>query len=278
LTYLQVYDYLAQQLGTLYEDSREGATIARYLIEDLFDAQFWSEETLSEDHLAIYQSILPRLEAYEPWQYIGGWADFFGYKFKVTPAVLIPRPETEELVAMAITHITQSQAQTILDIGTGSGIIPITIVKKCPHIHAAAVDISAEALEIARSNAALLQTVVDCRHVDFLDRSTWMDLPQVDLVLSNPPYITRDEADAMHPNVLDHEPHQALFVDHDAMEFYTALAEFVTTTQRSGCYLMVEISEYRATEVCAVFQQYSLQHIEVIQDLQGKNRIVVGHK
>ncbi len=275
--YRDIYNDLSNILGELY-DPREGATIARYLMEDVFGSTFWNEDLVTNEHQEQLLSIKSRLLAYEPWQYIGGVADFYGFKFKVNASVLIPRPETEELVAIALDTIKAAGLKSVLDIGTGSGIIPITIAKKSVLADVYGLDLSNAALEVSQQNNALLGTTVRWIEADFLNDSCWSNLPKVDLVVSNPPYIHSDEKASMDANVINFEPHMALFVNHDVMEFYDALSAFVMTYQDDGCHLIVEIHESHGQRVVDSFLSAGLQDIELIRDMQGKDRIVVAKK
>lgn len=277
MTAREAYEVLSTQLTNIYDD-RESSTIARYLVEDLFLKSFWSEDELSTEELILLNDATERLLRHEPWQYVGGYADFYGYKFRVDSSVLIPRPETEELVYLALDIIKREKINSVLDIGTGSGIIPITIAKKTGGLHLYALDVSKSALEIARKNSKLLETDVEFLEADFLNSGLWSGLPKVDMIISNPPYITASEKDQMHPNVLEHEPHIALFVQFDAMEFYKAIASFVMEHQDFGCKVLVEINENYGAEVCETFKEAGLKNIVLIKDLQDKNRIVAAEK
>lgn len=277
MTFREAYTKLAADLGHIYDD-REGSIIARYLLEDVFGVSFWSEELLQEGQIDQLAVMTDRLKTYEPWQYVGGMADFLGLKFKVTKDVLIPRPETEELVHYALPIFRNHELKSLLDIGTGSGIIPISMSLKMSVKQAFAVDISQEALRIAQENNQLHQTNVNFLQVDFLDKTSWSSLPKVDMVISNPPYITDSEKSQMHPNVLDHEPHVALFVNQDAMEFYQAIAEFTLGYQASGCMVLIEINENYGKEVVDIFSTGHFCDVTLIKDLQGKDRIVMARK
>lgn len=277
MTATEAYQFLCEQLHDIYDD-REGATIARYLLEDVFAKQFWSEEELQDQDIVLLKQVANRLLKYEPWQYIGGKADFYGLKFNVNSSVLIPRPETEELVFMALDLIKREGIESMLDIGTGSGIIPITIGVKSRLNAIFGLDVSEDVLNIAKSNNLIHGTYVNWIKADFLDEKIWPTLPVVDMVISNPPYITSSEKSTMHPNVLHHEPHLALFVRDDAMEFYDAIAKMVMEHQKDGCKVLVEINENFGAEVCQVFLECGLKHVVLIQDLQGKDRVVVGQK
>jgi release factor glutamine methyltransferase len=277
MKYIDIYHDLSNMLGELY-DPREGATIARYLIEDFFQTQFWSEDEVSTAHATQLYEIKKRLAKHEPWQYIGGIADFYGMKFSVNSSVLIPRPETEELVAIALDIMKEHSLERVLDIGTGSGIIPITIAKKQKNSRVVGLDISDEALAVSRANGLKHDVDVAWLSADFLDRSSWSDLPIADVVISNPPYIHPSERSTMDANVIDHEPSIALFVNDDLMEFYEALSSFVMEHQEIGCFLIVEIHEAQGDNVMNLFAAKGLTALELVQDMQGKDRIVVGRK
>ncbi|MBK8348296.1 MAG: peptide chain release factor N(5)-glutamine methyltransferase [Saprospiraceae bacterium] len=277
MTFRESYDVLCSGLKCVYDD-REASTIAKYLIEDMFDVPLWSEDLLTEVQEKLIREVIVRSCNHEPWQYIGGYADFYGLKFKVNSEVLIPRPETEELVYLALDVIRKYTVQSVMDIGTGSGIIPITLAAKSTLQTAYGIDISAGALELCRKNAELHNVGVSWIQCDIMDKKNWSTLPKVDLIISNPPYITLSEKGAMQSNVLEYEPHIALFVKHDAMEFYDAIAAYTMEYQDSGCKVMVEINENYGKEVCQVCKNAGLKNIGLFQDLQGKDRIVVGEK
>lgn len=277
MTANEAYNHICTHLNNIYDD-REGAIIARYLIEDIFNKQFWSDDNLTEDEYDLLPEIVSRLRNHEPWQYIGGKADFYGLKFMVNPSVLIPRPETEELVYMAIDVVKKHHIGSILDIGTGSGVIPVTIAMKTRLQHIYGLDVSVEALVTAQANATAHHVDINWLKSDILQRDNWCTLPKVDMVISNPPYITTAEKDLMHPNVLNHEPHLALFVKNDAMEFYEAIAQLVNSQQDEGCKVLVEINENYGQEVCDVFRNQGLKNVTLFTDLQGKDRVVVAEK
>ena len=277
MTFRDAYTNLAADLGRIYDD-REGSIIARYLLEDVFGVSFWSEELLTEAQITQLATLTDRLMTYEPWQYVGGMADFFGLKFKVTKDVLIPRPETEELVHYALPIFRNKRLKTLLDVGTGSGIIPITMSLKVDLEKTFAIDISESALKVAQENNQLHHTNVNFIQGDFLDKSIWSSLPKVDMIISNPPYITDIEKSQMQPNVLAHEPHLALFVNRDAMEFYQAIADFMVEHQTSGCVALMEINENFGKEVVLIFSNDLFYNVQLIQDLQGKDKVVMAVK
>lgn len=278
MTFTQAYSHLSEKLADIY-DAREAAIISRYIIEDVFQTNFWSEDALSAEQKAKFHEVKNRLLQHEPWQYIGGFADFYGYKFKVNPSVLIPRPETEELVFVALDYIKHNVVKSILDIGTGSGIIPVTIGKKIKHpIKIDAIDISQEAIRTASDNAGFHNVNINFIVSDFLDKSKWHLLPKANMILSNPPYIAVTEKDEMAPNVLEYEPHIALFVGNQIMEFYDAIGAFVANYQNDGCFVLVEINEKYGQNVIETFQSHGLKHATIIKDMQNKDRMVSAVK
>ena len=277
MTANQAYDFLCVKMEGHY-DARESSIIARYLIEDLFSKSFHSDELLNHSEVEALENTALRLQKNEPWQYIGGVADFYGLKFNVNPSVLIPRPETEELAYLAIDIIKKYNISSVMDIGTGSGILPITIAKKAAIPEVYGLDVSVGALETAKSNANLHEVQIQWIHSDILDRNLWSKLPKVEIIVSNPPYISRDEKVEMHANVLDYEPELALFVQNSPLEFYDAIADFVILFQDSDCKLLVEINEKYGKEVSNLFMDKGLKNIILLQDLQGKDRIVGAEK
>ncbi|MBK8886271.1 MAG: peptide chain release factor N(5)-glutamine methyltransferase [Saprospiraceae bacterium] len=192
MTANQAYDFLCAKMEGHY-DARESSIIARYLIEDLFSKSFHSDKLLNQSEVDVLENTALRLQKNEPWQYIGGVADFYGLKFNVNPSVLIPRPETEELAYLAIDIIKKYNISSVMDIGTGSGILPITIAKKAAIPEVYGLDVSVGALETAKSNANLHEVQIQWIHSDILDRNLWSKLPKVEIIVSNPPYISRDE-------------------------------------------------------------------------------------
>jgi len=275
MTGRDAYHYLCQEMNGLY-DEREASIIARYLIEDMSTSHFTSEKKLTNIEIKKIEDAAQRLKGNEPWQYIGGWADFYGLKFIVSPDVLIPRPETEELVHHALELSKIYNIKTVLDLCTGSGIIPITLAKKYSFNNVHGLEISKNALNIAKQNAQLHDVVVNWLEMDIKDSSAWSQIPKVDMIVSNPPYITTEEKDRMHRNVLDFEPHIALFVKNNALEFYEVILDILRITQDSGCILIVEINENYGEEVRNLFTSGGLKNVKLLQDLQGKDRMVIG--
>ncbi|MES1220903.1 MAG: peptide chain release factor N(5)-glutamine methyltransferase [Bacteroidota bacterium] len=219
---------------------------------------------------------LKELLNHKPVQYVLQEAWFYGIKFYVDENVLIPRPETEELVDWVVKNaltITDREL-SILDIGTGSGCIPITLKKKIPAAKITAIDVCSEALYVAINNAATYNAEIDFRLLDFLDLSKWNELPQFDIIISNPPYITSSEKEAMNKNVLEYEPHKALFINDDALLFYRNIADFGKTHLTNSGNIYVEINETYGNESKNVFANENYSKIELKKDMQGKDRMI----
>ncbi len=274
MTPLQAYELIQSSILSVY-DARESSLIARYLTEDLFQKPFWSEDHLTQVDIDLLHDAIRRLLAHEPWQYIGGKADFYGLSFYIDNRALIPRPETEELVLLALDLIKKEAVSQIMDACTGSGIIGITIALKTgKQVHA--FDVDEGVLELAKKNAALHNVPVSVFRADLLSPEIWPSLPKVDMIVSNPPYIAKEEALMLDPNVLDYEPHLALFSPGHPLDFYEALASLVHDFQPAGCRLLVEINEKYGQEVCRLFNRKGLRNIALCQDMQGKDRFVIA--
>lgn len=209
-----------------------------------------------------------------PIQYILGKAPFYGREFIVDPSVLIPRNETEELVHWILQE-NKSPNPRILDVGTGSGCIPITLDLELKNANVYGMDISTDALEVAKKNNRLLGAKVQFILKDILSEP--IGLSDLDIVVSNPPYVLASEKDQMHPNVLDHEPHLALFVeDEDPLLFYRIIAQKAKQALRTGGSLYFETNETKAEEVCQLLQGLGYAEVEKKSDINGKERMVKG--
>src|SRR5688572_13675542 len=220
-------------------------------------------------------AITERLKKNEPVQYVLGEAWFAGMKFKVNKNVLIPRPETEELVDWIVkeSEKLKVKSQNIIDLGTGSGCIPITLKKKLPEVNVSAIDVCSEALFTATENAIELNAEVDFLLANFLDEEKWHELGQYDIIVSNPPYVKQSEINTMHDRVKEFEPHLALFVpDNDALLFYKKLADFAIKHLKPGGSLFVEINEALGEQVVNLFRGFA--NIELRKDMQGKDRMI----
>ena len=225
-------------------------------------------------------AITERLKKNEPVQYVLGEAWFAGMKFKVNKNVLIPRPETEELVDWIVKEINTLQGSpfgqcSIIDIGTGSGCIPITLKRKIPDADIYAIDVCSEALFTATENAIELNAEVNFILLDFLAEGKWNELGQYDIIVSNPPYVKQSEIKKMHERVTEFEPHLALFVpDEDALLFYKKLSAFALKHLNKGGSLFVEINEALGDAVVKLFQSTGFTNVELKKDLQGKDRMI----
>lgn len=211
-------------------------------------------------------AVVDRLLAREPIQYIFGQTQFYGLKLKVTPDTLIPRPETEELVDMIVREAGERSDLRVLDIGTGSGCIAIALARNLRFPQVSAIDISPRALDVARENARDLRTRINFSCADALSL-TPPPAPAFDIIVSNPPYIARHEQANMDPNVLDHEPHSALFVpDSDPLVFYHAIARFALKALAPGGRIYFEINPLYAHDLSAFMQSCGWTVINLIPD------------
>jgi len=218
--------------------------------------------------------IVSDLKLNKPIQYILGEADFFGLVFKVAEDVLIPRPETEELVDWIIKSVDNNPL-SILDIGTGSGCIAVSLASNLPKAKVTAIDISKSALNIAEFNALANKVDVDFYLIDFFDSNQIIPNYPFDIVVSNPPYVRESEKKLMKPNVLDHEPHTALFVsDTDPLIFYREIAQKSLKLLKSGGKVYCELNESLGDETYLVFAEFGYTKIEVRKDLNGKDRMI----
>lgn len=270
--------FLAEQLTPRYGEG-EAKAIARIVFEDVFDHGRVFDE-------ALFGVILLRLVSGEPVQYVLGEADFFGLKFSVNPAVLIPRQETEGLVAWVLEHLksTPSLSPKALDIGLGSGCIGITLKKKVPGLQLFGLEKSPAALAVARGNAEHILNTPISQYPNFqffegdiLNRSDWAQFPLLDVVVSNPPYIPHTEKKLVPDHVLAHEPSLALFVDDsDPLLFYRAIADFSLEKLRPGGVLFFECNEFNAREVAALLREKGFGQVELRRDLSGAERMVRG--
>jgi len=215
---------------------------------------------------------LERLKKGEPIQYILGHGPFYGREFIVTPDTLIPRNETEELVHLVIKENPAPELK-ILDIGTGTGCIPITLALEMKYPEIYAVDISEPALEIARRNAERLFARINFEHCDILSQTP--SPRDLDILVSNPPYVPESDKEQMHQNVLAHEPWDALFVpDEDPLLFYRAISEKGKQMIRRGGKIYFEIYEGYAKEVARLLAEMGYESIKIHQDLNGKDRMI----
>lgn len=259
---------------------REAEQLMRILLEDLFVID-WNRQLMNPDmridehqHYQLGEAV-KRLLAGEPVQYVTGMARFNDLLLKVSPAVLIPRPETEELVQKISTSLPEEKNIRIWDIGTGSGCIAIALAKQFPDAEVIAFDVSEEALQIAKENAESNGAVVTFVQDDVLNpTSDFFDQP-VDLVVSNPPYVCDSERTAMEANVLDWEPENALFVpDDDPLRFYRQILALAKKQLNPGGQVWFEINERMGEEMLSLCREMGFSNAEVLEDFAGKSRFV----
>jgi release factor glutamine methyltransferase len=216
--------------------------------------------------------VIERLRNSEPWQYVLEKEWFYDLEFKVTKDTLIPRPETEELVFNILKNHSENSLQ-LLDIGTGTGCIPIAIQSERPNWEVSACDISEEALKIAQENNETHETNVQFFQEDILNPTATSK--KWDIIVSNPPYIPMQEMELMQKNVLDFEPHQALFVSNeDPLVFYRKIGEFALTHLKSSGQLYFELNEFYADATKELIENLGFKNVEIIQDLSEKNRML----
>lgn len=251
----------------------EAEILYKMIMEDFGFQKTINDVDLNKDQYKIYQQQLEKLEQEVPIQYVLAKADFYRLKFKVNPAVLIPRPETEELVHLIINDFKNKIDITIIDIGTGSGCIPIALKKNLPQAKLSGMDISQKALEIAKENALLNRVEVYFFCADGLNIIN-SHYPKFDVIVSNPPYIAAKEKDEMQNQVLKHEPHLALFVeDENPLIFYDKIADFALSNLNKNGVLYFEINQSLALETKKLIESKGFI-VEVMKDLNHNDRMI----
>ncbi|MEO5645492.1 MAG: peptide chain release factor N(5)-glutamine methyltransferase [Bacteroidia bacterium] len=275
-----IAQYFRNELSTLYE-KEEIEKFIQYCFEDFVgfsktDLLVKQDKTVSESDLLKFHFAVKDLKRGRPIQYILGKASFYGLEFIVNSSVLIPRPETEELVKLILDDAkSHTESFSILDIGTGSGCIAIALKKNLPRCHVYALDISEEALNVAKENALRNACEIHLIHADICDAASMDKLPACTIMVSNPPYIKSSERASMHENVVEHEPHIALFVpDEDALLFYKAIAATGKLKLKSGGAMYVEINEALGIDTAILFQKAGYSDVQLLQDMQGKDRMI----
>jgi release factor glutamine methyltransferase len=224
-------------------------------------------------------NILEELKTGRPVQYILGKTEFYGLPFNVNPSVLIPRPETEELVEWVLGSVNSRQLAvgSILDIGTGSGCIAISLKKNLPAFKVSAIDISADALQTAASNAKLNEVNIEFIEADILNPESQISRlkSQISIIISNPPYVTLHDKAQMHTNVTDFEPHTALFVpENDPLIFYNAIADYAVAHLTHNGLLFFEINESYGHETVKLLADKGFKNIELRKDMSGRDRMI----
>ena len=280
MTLTDIKNYIINYLDGIY-DNNEAESIAYIILEDelkmsKIDLIINAGNIVNEKSVDRIQEILVQLEQNKPIQYILGYADFYDLKISVNENTLIPRQETELLVHKIIEFNKSRKNINILDIGTGTGCIAISLAK---HLKAniTAVDFSKKAIETANQNAKTNNANVRFEVLNIITNQQKKCDTKYDIIVSNPPYVTNAEKKQMQNNVLDYEPHSALFVDdNNPLEFYDAITKFAKNNLKQGGQLWFEINEQFGTQTKQLLQNNQFINIKIIEDLNDKDRIVFG--
>lgn len=274
-------DLYHEVLDSMYEVEEIDA-LWKYSLEDKLGIKVKQEKLaqpiLTESNLNTIIPVLERLATGEPYQYIIGEVEFYGCKLKVDKRVLIPRPETEELCELVLKENDNEAALSVIDLGTGSGCIPIALKSKAPAWNLEALEVDEGALSLAKQNAALNNLEINFHQADLLSPNSLL-LNTYNLIISNPPYIAEKEADTIKENVLVHEPHLALFIaDEDPLLFYRKMLDLGQQSLVKGGRFYFEFNEKYGAEMTELMKQKGYTDIRIVQDLSGKDRFAVCTK
>jgi release factor glutamine methyltransferase len=280
-TIKDVFDSYRQNLNKVY-DVNETEAITLLVINEICNLskakiKAFPELEITPEQVERLNNILDELKTGKPVQYILGKTEFYGLPFNVNPSVLIPRPETEELVEWVLGSVSSSQLAvgSLLDIGTGSGCIAISLKKNLPNFKVFAIDISADALQTAISNAKLNEVDIEFIEADILNLKSEIEIPKSEIIISNPPYVTLHDKTQMHNNVTDFEPHTALFVPaNDPLIFYKAIADFAVARLTQDGLLFFEINESYGKETAEFLTGKGFKNIELRKDMSGRDRMI----
>lgn len=282
MTLKEYRNHFKSKLKEIYPEEEIGSFFyllsEKYLLLPRFEVTFQLDLKLSIDDILKFDEALKQLENEVPLQYILGETEFYGLPFKVNSSVLIPRPETEELVEWILQDYSKINQQfTLLDIGTGSGCIAISLAKNLPLAKVSALDISLKALKTASENATLNDVTISILEQDIL---AIKELDSTfDVIVSNPPYVTISEKEKMKSNVLLYEPHNALFVkDSNPLLFYNSIAEIALKNLKKKGSLYLEINEAYGSEVVEMLEKMGFENVELKKDFFGKNRMIKAQK
>lgn len=273
-----LFKNLVDDLSSLYS-KEEATSIARMVFKEKLgirrtDIAIEPELQITQNDVEKIKRISRKLMQGFPVQQVLGFADFYGIRLKVNKFTLIPRPETEELIQWIIEESSNKKGLKILDVGTGSGCIAIALAKGLHNSQVQAVDISTGALKIAGFNAKINDVSIDFKRTDILQKSNRDNLGKFDIIVSNPPYVTEKEMALMHTNVLDHEPHSALFVpDGDPLLFYNVISEFGLKHLNTGGKIYFEINEAYGSEIKELLEYKGFNNVCIRKDLNGKDRM-----
>ena len=276
----QILPLMHQRLDSLY-GNREVEAMARMVMEQVLnyspvDTILRAQNDAPDFFEAKLETIVQRLERHEPIQHILGVAWFHGHRLTVTPATLIPRPETEQMVDLIVDDCGHRDDLRVMDVGTGSGCIAIALARALKFAQVTAIDISADALQVARANADALKARVNFVQADVLTMPLW-PASSLDVVVSNPPYICQSEKAQMERNVLDYEPATALFVpDDDPLRYYRPIAQQAAAALARGGRLYLEVNRRFATDVASLLTGMGLSDAQVRLDTFGAPRFVTA--
>jgi release factor glutamine methyltransferase len=284
ITIKDVFEDYRQQINGIY-DINETEAITLLVIAEVTgmsraSVKAFPERELNAEQFEQLKNTLAELKTGKPVQYILGVTEFYGLPFKVNPYVLIPRPETEELIEWILSSEGESlnmkgERLSVLDIGTGSGCIAISLKKNLRNADVSAIDISEGALQTAKENAVLNEVNVNFIQADILNINPTNDGVQYAVIVSNPPYVTLDDKKQMHSNVTDFEPHTALFVpEHDPLIFYRAIADFALNNLIANGLLYFEINENLGKETVELLADKGFKNIELRKDMSGRDRMI----
>lgn len=281
-----IFQVIILKMRAIYPE-KEALAITNRLLEHFLDIAP-TQRVLERDKVPdaektfLLNKAASRLLNHEPLQYVTGKAYFMDLEIAVNPSVLIPRPETEELVGLVIEEIRSgrfSKSIKILDIGTGSGCIALALKHYLPHCEVFAIDISAEAIQTALSNAGICGTEINFLEMDILHQASWDNLPEFDVIVSNPPYVTESEKKWMLPNVLRFEPHLALFVpDGDPLVFYKAIATFAKAKLKDNGSLWFETNERFGSLTREILINEGFTESNIFHDIHEKERFLHSRK
>ena len=268
-------------LDSMY-DVEEIDALWKYSLEDKLSIKVaqhkLAQPILTESNLNTIIPVLERLAEGEPYQYIIGEVEFYGCKLKVDKRVLIPRPETEELCELVLNENDTTKALSVIDLGTGSGCIPIALKSKATAWKVDAIEVDEGALSLAKQNAKLNNLEIGFQQLDLLEPQT-SNLKSYNIIISNPPYIAEKEADTIKENVLVHEPHLALFIkDEDPLLFYRKMLDIGQKSLEEGGKFYFEFNEQYGPEMIELMEQKGYSDIRIVKDLSGKDRFAVCTK
>ncbi len=279
-TVKDVFAAYNSSLSSLYDkkeaDAITIAALRKFTGQSNAYLKAFPEHSISTENQTKLLATLTRLATGEPLQYVMGNTEFYGLTFSVNPSVLIPRPETEELVEWILNSHLRNTDLNILDIGTGSGCIAISLKKNLSDANVWAIDISDGALQTAKQNAQLNKVEVNFIEADVLDTNSFNLSPLTfNVIISNPPYVTLEDKTKMHTNVTDFEPHSALFVPQDdPLLFYKAIANLATNKLSKDGLLFFEINENYGTETVNMLREKGFTQIELRKDMSGRDRMI----